>query len=170
MKSSDVATRRETARRWAQQIRAEFRTVILATTSIDAEPDASVAGAIIAGDGAFLVYASRLAAHTRNLLATRRASVLVIEDEAAAAQPLARRRLTFQCLAAPVPREDAAHAPALAALRTRLGPTFDLISSLGDFQLFRLVPQAGRLVAGFGQAYEVNPVDWTPRDAPLGPP
>jgi putative heme iron utilization protein len=25
----------------------------------------------------------------------------------------------------------------------------------------RLVPQKGRLVAGFGQAYEVDPLDWS---------
>jgi putative heme iron utilization protein len=124
---------------------------------------------VIDDDGAFHVYVSQLAAHTRNLLASGRASVLVIEDESAATQPLARRRLTFQCTAVPVPRDTATHAATLAALRAKLGPAFDLITGLGDFRLICLRPVSGRLVAGFGQAFDVDPRDWSPRAGPLGP-
>ncbi len=167
--SADADTRRAQAGAWAQSIRARFRTIILGTTSPDGHPDASVAGAVVGDDGAFHVFVSQLATHTRHLLATGRASVLVVEDEAAAAQPLARRRLTFACAAILVPRATVEHAAALAALRTRLGPAFDLLARLDDFHLFRLSPRHGRLVAGFGQAYVVDPRDWSLLDGPLIP-
>lgn len=165
----DADTRHASALQWAQDIRSRFKTVVLGTVSVDGTPDASVAGAVVGDDGVFHVYVSQLAAHTRNLTATGRASLLVLEDEATSPQPLARRRLTFPCTATPVPRDTAAHAATLAALRAKLGPAFDLITGLGDFRLIRLQPTSGRLVAGFGQAFDVDPRDWTPRSGPLGP-
>lgn len=159
--SDSPAARRERARAWVLAQRAGFKTVILGTVSPQGEPDASVAGAILAPDGSFRIYVSGLAAHTRHLLATRRASVLLIEDESAAAQPLARRRLTFACSADPVPRDTADFHESLPALRTKLGPSFDLIATLGDFQLIRLAPERARLVAGFGETYAVDPRDWS---------
>lgn len=161
-------SRTDRARTWVLGRRTRFTTVILGTTSTDGEPEASVAGAIVATDGSFRIYVSGLAAHTRHLLATGRASVLLVEDESVAAQPLARRRLTFPCTAEPVTRATADFASAMRALREKLGPAFDLLANLGDFQLFRLVPQRGRLVAGFGETYDIDPLDWS-KLTPLGP-
>jgi putative heme iron utilization protein len=170
MTSPDAASARsDRARAWVLDLRARFRTIFLATASAEGEPDASVAGAILAPDGSFRIFVSGLATHTRHLLAHRCASVLLTEDEADAPQPLARRRLTFTCAAEPIARNDAEYAPSLLALRERLGPAFDLIAGLGDFQLIRLAPERGRLVAGFGETYTVNPHDWS-QLTPLGRP
>ena len=70
------------AKETADAFRRNLRTVILGTCSAEGEPDASVSPAWLDADGSILVYVSSLALHTRNLLQTRRASVLVIEDEA----------------------------------------------------------------------------------------
>ncbi len=142
-------------------IRENLRTVVLATVSADGEPEASVAGAVLGPNGTLVVYISGLAANTRNLRATGRASVLLAEDESAAAQPLARRRLTFACTAAPLARDTAEFPPLVAQFRTRFGATIDLLAAMPDFQLFRLTPQRGRLVVGFGQAFELEPGDWS---------
>lgn len=148
------------AREAAARFRAEFKTVLLGTASPEGEPDASVAPAILDADGAFLVYVSTLSAHTRNLFNTGRASVLLIEDEAAAQHLLARKRLTFRCTAAYVPRGDERFVAAMPLLKAKFGPVMEHLEKMTDFQLMRLIPQGGRLVAGFGQAYEVDPQDW----------
>jgi putative heme iron utilization protein len=149
-------------------MRDSFTTVVLATTSPAGEPDASVVGAALAPDLSFRVFVSGLATHTRNLLDTGRVSVLLLEDESAAPQPLARRRLTWACTVAVLRRDHSAYPASLPLLRDKLGLAFDLLPPLGDFQMLRLSPQRGRLVVGFGEAYEVAPHDWTLL-TPVGP-
>lgn len=138
----------------------EFKTILLGTADRTGLPDASVAPAVIGPDGAFHVYVSALSIHTRNLVDTQKASVLVIEDEADAAQLLARRRLTFPCTASPVPRDAAEFTPIMTQLKTKFGAVMTHLETMTDFQLIRLVPARGRLVAGFGQAFDVDPIDW----------
>lgn len=161
------------ARELTAAFRAQLSTVILGTAAADAAPDASVAATLLDPDGAFVVYISGLAAHTRHLRANPRASVLLLEPEATPGNPLARRRLTFACTAEPVARESAAHAELVLAFRQKFGATIDVVSTLPDFQFVRLHPQSGRVVAGFGAAFEVNPRDWndlTPVARPSGRP
>jgi putative heme iron utilization protein len=157
------------AQAWAAEMRAGFRSIVLGTSSPDGDPEASVSAAVLDPRGAFLVYLSGLAAHTRHLLANPRASVLLAEDDAATSQPLARRRLVWTCTAEVVPREHADYTTGIAALRARCGAAFELVLPLPDFQLLRLVPVHGRLVAGFGETYSVDPTDWT-RLTPYRPP
>ncbi len=148
------------AREAIAHFRTHLATVVLGTASAEGDPDASVAAALLDADGAFVIYISGLAAHTRNLRANPRASVLLVEPESPATQPLARRRLTFACTADPVSRETAAHAAFVTAFRSKFGPVIDVVAGLPDFQFVRLVPQRGRVVIGFGAAFDVAPQDW----------
>lgn len=148
------------ARELTAAFRAQLSTVIVGTAAPDGTPDASVAATLLDADGAFVIYISGLAAHTRHLRANPRASVLLIESETTPGNPLARHRLTFACTAAPVARESAAHTELVLAFRQKFGATIDVVSTLPDFQFVRLQPQSGRVVAGFGAAFEVNPHDW----------
>ena len=149
------------ARELTAAFRAQLSTVILGTAAPDGAPDASVAATLLDADGAFVIYVSGLAAHTRHLRVNPRASVLLLESEATPGNPLARRRLTFACTAEPVARESATHAELILAFREKFGATIDVVSTLADFQFVRLQPQSGRVVAGFGAAFEVNPHDWS---------
>lgn len=141
-------------------LRDTVKTALLGTVSPEGVPDASVAPVVFTA-GSFYTYISGLALHTRNIAQTGRASVLLIEDEATATQLLARRRLTFACVAQTVERGTPAFAPAFTALKEKFGPVMGHLETMADFQLFRLTPERGRLVAGFGLAFEVNPADWT---------
>ncbi len=149
--------------------RTHLSTVILSTASADGDPDASVAAALLDATGAFVIYVSGLAAHTRNLRANPRASVLLVESESATTQPLARRRLTFSCHAAPIARETPDHAALVAAFRATFGGVVDVVAGLPDFQFVRLTPLRGRVVVGFGAAFEVDPHDWS-KLTPVGRP
>lgn len=148
------------AREAVTLLRANFKTVILGTVSAAGEPDASVAAATLGDDGAFYVYVSALSAHTRNLNQTGKASVFLIEDESSARNLLARRRLTFPAAASLIERGSDAFTARMADLKARFGPVMEHLENMNDFQLIRLVPAKGRLVAGFGQAYDVDPLDW----------
>jgi putative heme iron utilization protein len=149
------------ARAWVADRRANFRSVFLATASASAEPEASVVAATLDARGAFLIHVSALAAHTRHLRENGRASVLLAEDEATTTQPLARRRLTWRCAAEFLPSNHPGWSEAVEALRARFGAAIELTLTLPDFHLVRVVPQSGRLVAGFGETYEADPADWT---------
>lgn len=149
------------AREIAAKFRSDFKTVILGTTAFNGEPDASVAPAILDSAGAFLVYVSTLSSHTRNLVDTKRASVLLIEDENSAHHLLARKRLTCRCAASLIDRGSDGFVAAMAEFKTKFGTVMDHLERMQDFQLIRLAPWQGRLVTGFGQAYEVDPVEWT---------
>jgi putative heme iron utilization protein len=142
------------------ELRGNLSTVCLATTNREGIPEASVAATLLDADGAFIIYISGLAAHTRNLRENPRASVLLAEPETATTSALARRRLTFTCNAATVPRESTAHPELVTAFRAKFGPTIDVLAGLPDFQFVRLTPQRGRVVVGFGAAFEVDPRDW----------
>lgn len=157
------------AQAWIADRRACFRTVFLATASATGEPEASVVASALDARGAFLIHVSGLAAHTRHLRETGHASVLLAEDESTTTQPLARRRLTWRCRAEVIPRGHDEFQVSVNALRARFGAAFELTLTLPDFQLVRLVPQSGRLVAGFGETYDVDPADWT-RLTPFAPP
>lgn len=148
------------AREFVQLCVARLRTVILGTAAADGEPAASVAAAVLDASGAFIIYVSGLAVHTRHLLANPRASVLLVDDETASPNPLARRRLTFACAVQVIPPGTAEHDAQRQALREKFGPTIDVVASLPDFKLLRLAPRSGRVVVGFGAAFEVDPQAW----------
>jgi len=154
---NDAPTR---ARELVLQLGSSFRTIVLGTAGADGEPAASVVAAILDEAGAFVIYVSGLAVHTRHLQANPRASVLLAEAEAPAGNPFARRRLTFACRVVPVAPGTDDHRTLVATLRTKFGDIISVLSGLPDFQLVRLIPQRGRLVAGFGAAFEVEPAGW----------
>jgi len=151
----------ERARAAALHLRETAKTCLLATADSSGAPDSSVAPFVLAPDGALHTYISNLSLHTANLRANPRASVLLIEDESTASHLLARRRLTLRCTASFVARESDAFAAPMQALREKFGPVMSQLESMHDFHLVRLVPDRVRLVAGFGQAYDADPIDWT---------
>mgnify|MGYP000861037393 CR=1 FL=1 len=153
------------AREFVLQLATQSRTVMLGTAAPDGEPAAAVAAAVVDAHGAFVIQVSGLAAHARHLSANPRASVLLAEDEAVAAHPLARRRLTFSCRVEAVRSGSEEHRALLAALRARFGEVVDVMAGLPDFRLLRLVPERGRLVLGFGEAYTVEAAGWHRADA-----
>ena len=143
-------------RREAAAFLGGFRTLQMATASAAGEPEASYAPFVRIGDGAFHVCVSDLAPHTGHLVTTARASVLLIEDESAASQLFARRRLVFECGAKGVERDSARWATVMDLFERRFGEVVKLIRPLADFRLFALVPRRGTFVKGFGQAFRMT--------------
>jgi putative heme iron utilization protein len=146
----------ETAHQIYRQLLNQARSLILATTSPDGTPLTSYAPFIVNEQRQFYVFTSQLAAHTANLRRTGQAGVMLIEDEAATTQIFARQRVTFQCRVRLISRDSAEGEAVLAQYEARFGKMVGLLKSLPDFQLFKLQPQSGSLVIGFGQAYALS--------------
>jgi heme oxygenase (biliverdin-IX-beta and delta-forming) len=91
------------------------------------------------------------------VLETAKASVMFIEDEARTRNFFARKRFTCHCKAESVGRETAEWRTAMSLFKRKFGRVFDMIRPLPDFVLFRLIPDGGLYVSGFGQAFEVSP-------------
>ena len=142
-----------------QEFPEKFRSIMLSTVSTDGMPQASYAPFLMDADKTLYVYVSGLSAHTANLKQTSRVSVLFIEDEADTQEIFARRRLTYHCAVAPLPRDTAQWQPLIDRFEQRFGGVIGLMKGLPDFQIFRLQPQAGQFVIGFGAAYRVNTDD-----------
>ncbi|HEY5676697.1 MAG TPA: pyridoxamine 5'-phosphate oxidase [Myxococcales bacterium] len=112
--------------------------------------------AVAADRQALLVHASRLARHTRGLLAGAPFSALVHAPEAPGADPLQLPRVTFLGSVAPLAGDDEAEARARYLARF---PGAEQTFTLPDFALYALRIREGRLVAGFARARDVSPGD-----------
>lgn len=138
----------------AETLAQKFETLQLATVSHDGLPDISYAP-FVSNNDCFYIFISELAAHTRNLLANPVASVMLIEDEPAADNAFARKRLTYRCEVHQIMRETPDFVEQIIAMENRFGSMIKLLTQLNDFHLFELKPVYGQYVAGFGKTYEI---------------
>lgn len=103
-------------------------------------------------DGAPILLISRLALHTKNLLADSRVSLML--DERAAGDPLEGARIMLGGMA------EAAADDELAMIRSRYlraHPSAEAFADFKDFSFFRICPTSLHLVAGFGRITDLAP-------------
>lgn len=136
-------------------LRNRCRSLILATTDADGTPQASPAPFVRDAQDRYHVFVSGLSPHTAHLASGRPVGILLVEDESATLQIFARRRLSHSCAVEEIGRGSGDWDACLARFGERFGSVVDLLRGLPDFRLFRLVPETGRFVLGFGQAYRV---------------
>lgn len=107
-------------------------------------------------DGAPLILVSALSAHTGALEADGRCSLLL--GEPGKGDPLAHPRISINCVAEKVTRDDARHERVEWRFLGR-NPKSKLYSGFPDFSFFRLEPQGASLNGGFGKAYALTRAD-----------
>lgn len=136
-------------------LRTQMQSVFLSTLGEDGNPHSGYTPFVFDGKD-IIVFVSQLSLHTRDLLANNKASAMLIADESSSEQIFARTRLSYQCRAVVVDKSDDKYLPLLDAMRERHGKMIDLLRQLPDFVLFRLQPEKGQFVMGFGQAYSLH--------------
>jgi heme oxygenase (biliverdin-IX-beta and delta-forming) len=123
----------------------------------DGEPYVSMVPFAVLADGPeFVVHVSALAAHTKDMLAESRVSLLVIAPDDPAIAPQATARLTIQGDAARLDESEARYAAAKRAYMDRF-PQSAQTFALPDFSIFLIRPRALRFVGGFAQAKSLTP-------------
>ena len=136
-----------------QRLREDSKSLIMSTSDASGRPDASTVPYVYDDQGNFIVFISQLAQHTKNLREQPQLAVMLIEDEAVASNLFARKRAQYSCGASQANIED--QVKLLELFRMRHGKVVDLLASMPDFALFRLRPDSGQFVMGFGQAYRL---------------
>jgi heme iron utilization protein len=132
------------AGRTSKKLLREGRTAALATlTPARGDPYCSLVNIATAADGSPLLLISRLAVHTKNLLADPRCSLMI--DERKAGDPLEGARVTLQARA--VAADDEASRHRYLARQ----PGAAMFAGFADFGLYRLEILTAHLVAGFGR-------------------
>lgn len=129
----------------------ERRTAALGTLH-EGEPFVSmVPFAPLGAAEAFVVHVSGLAAHTKDMRAHPRVSLLIAADEASQENTLALPRITLQGTAVEVDPAAPGYPQARAAYLARF-PEAEPLFGFGDFALFAIRPATARFVGGFAQA------------------
>ena len=106
--------------------------------------------------GGLLLHLSRLAAHTRQLLAVSQSSLLICEPDDGRDDVQTLARITLVGEAVPIPAASAEHPAARACYLARLPATAPLFD-FPDFVLFRFIPSEARYIGGFARAYTLTP-------------
>jgi heme iron utilization protein len=116
------------------------------------DPYCSLVNVASLPDGAPILLISRLAVHTRNILADPRVSLML--DERAAGDPLEGARIML------AGRAEEAGPDQLDGLRRRYlnaHPSAETFANFKDFSFFRISPSGAHLVAGFGRIVDLRP-------------
>lgn len=118
----------------------------------DGDPYCSLVNVASHADGSPILLISRLALHTKNILADSRVSLML--DERTAGDPLEGARIMV------AGRAEAAGASDLDLLRRRYlnaHPSAEAFANFKDFSFFRIAPSGAHLVAGFGRIVDLRP-------------
>ena len=111
---------------------------------------------LLPGKGALVIHVSGLAAHTKDMVADPRVSLLVMAAQGPDVSAQALARVTLQGEAAQIPEEAPIHAVAKQAYLARF-PSSAQTFELGDFALFAIRLTTARYVGGFAQAKTIGP-------------
>lgn len=117
---------------------------------------AMVAYAFAEDFSAFYIHVSRLGKHTRDMESDPHVSLLIAETDDGRPDPQTLARVSIQGLAELLPREALDYAQVKTIYLNRF-PEAEQLFSLGDFNLWRITPESGRFVAGFGRAFNLAP-------------
>ena len=105
-------------------------------------------------DRAPVILVSDLSGHTSGLKNDPRVSLLL--GAPGKGDPLAHPRITLQCKAERIGRDEERH-PRIRARFLRRHPKSALYADFGDFAFYRLTPASASLNGGFGKAYNLAP-------------
>jgi putative heme iron utilization protein len=103
----------------------------------------------------FVVHVSRLAGHTKDMLADPRVSLLVMQPEGDGVDALALARVSVQGEARELAKGSQEERACREAYLARF-PEAAPLTEFGDFSFFAIRPSQARFVAGFAQAMSVT--------------
>ena len=136
----------------AKKLLREGRSGALATLMPGSgDPYCSLVNVATAADGTPLLLISRLAVHTKNILADPRVSLMI--DERKAGDPLEGARVMLMGTAAMT--ED----PQARARYLARQPEAEMFAGFADFAVYQVALKGAHLVAGFGRIVDLAPGD-----------
>jgi nitroimidazol reductase NimA-like FMN-containing flavoprotein (pyridoxamine 5'-phosphate oxidase superfamily) len=123
----------------------------------DGEPNlAMVAYAFDDDFSAFYIHVSKLGKHTRDMETDPRVSLLIVEADDRRLDPQTLARVSIRGTSEMLPRMDPNYGRVKQLYLERF-PEAEQLFSLGDFNIWKIIPSGGRFVAGFGRAFNLVP-------------
>jgi putative heme iron utilization protein len=140
------------ARLAAKKLLREGRSGALATlVPGSGDPYCSLVNVATYVDGAPLFLLSKLALHTKNIMADNRVSLML--DERKEGDPLEGARVMLMGTCSP------ATEPAVMNTYLRRHPEAEMFANFADFSFYRMEIACAHLVAGFGRIVDLRPQD-----------
>lgn len=137
-----------------QKLLEKQRTLMISSLDKDNNPRISYSPYVNDGDK-FYIYISKIADHYHNIVNNPEISIMIIEDEKDVDIMFARERVSFAGKAS-ILKENK---EIIEKLSARQGKSImDVLVGL-DFDVFEIKITSGRLVKGFGKAFDVKFVD-----------
>jgi putative heme iron utilization protein len=134
----------------------ETRVAALGTLH-NGEPNLAMIAFAFAEDfSAFYIHVSKLGKHTTDMESDPRVSLLVTQTDDRRADPQTLARVSIRGVAEILPRTDPSYAQVKERYLDRF-PEAEQLFSLGDFNIWKIIPKGGRFVAGFGRAFNLVP-------------
>jgi putative heme iron utilization protein len=136
----------------AKKLLRQARSGALATLMPGAgDPYCSLVNVATHADGSPLLLISRLAVHTKNILADNRVSLML--DERTAGDPLEGARVMLMGTA------EVTNDPEARRRYLDRHPSAQMFAGFGDFAFYRIALKGAHLVAGFGRIVDLSPAD-----------
>lgn len=121
------------------------------------EPNLAMVALALEDDfSAFYIHVSRLGKHTADMEKDPHVSLLLIETDDQRPDPQTLARVSIQGTASLLPRSGPDYERVREIYLGRF-PEAEPLFGLGDFNLWKITPKAGRFVAGFGRAFNLVP-------------
>lgn len=126
------------------------KTLIISSIDGDINPKISYSPYVFMNNK-FYIYISKVAEHYKNIINNNKVSIMIIEDEKDSKISFARNRLSFSGATSKI--ED--NEEVLNLFRAKHGKEImDMLVKM-DFNIFEIEVHKGRLVKGFGKAFDV---------------
>jgi hypothetical protein len=125
--------------------------LIVSTTSLENEPLTNYAPFVKEGENYYISVSSNMP-HFKNMTETKKAHILIIEDESNAAHIYARKRLYFSADCELENDEE----KIFKLFDARYGDKLSFLREMKDFKIIKFIPKEKSLVLGFGAAYKMG--------------
>jgi putative heme iron utilization protein len=134
----------------------DIESVNLATVSTDGEPFASYSPYVEDEKGNYYVFISTAVMHSHNMNATKKAYIMFLQDESKASHIYARQRLSFKAEVEKFKEDDKRANGIFELFDKKFGDRVSFFSMMKDSRIYKLIPKDGKLVLGFGSAYNLS--------------
>lgn len=131
------------------------KSVMISSLNKHKKPEISYAPFIMK-DNKIYIYISKAANHYYNLIDNKECSVMIIEDENDCKTIFARQRISFYCEANRLNEVDNS---LFEAFKDIHGNEIMIVLKSLDFDMFKLSIKNGRVVKGFGEAFNIEVKD-----------
>lgn len=129
----------------------DIMSIIISSVSSEGEPLTSYSP-FVKAEGYYYICISSNLPHFNNMMQTKKAHLMLIEDESKSSHIYARKRLYFSANC--VLEEECEKIFEL--FDARYGESLSFLREMQDFKIVKILPQERSLVLGFGAAYKMG--------------